>query len=336
MTTKTAMSLGSSHIETPAEWAPQKKIWTAWPSHGDLWLENLRPAQQEVATMILALASAGPVNVLVLGTDKAALASAQAALSAPNITLIPANFGDIWLRDTAPIFVRKDGQTTAATFLFNGWGGKYVLDHDTEVSAFIAEKSGLPVVAHDFILEGGSLEHDGAGTILTTRQCLLNENRKAGGLEAVEKNLKNAFGANRILWLEEGLVNDHTDGHIDNLARFAAPGHALCQSPSGSDDPNADIFDSVAQQLAGMGLKVTQIPSPGLVTNEDGEPVAASHMNYIIYNDVIVLPTYEEVYSKAAAAALAKIFPSHRIIPAPARHVLSGGGSFHCITQQEF
>lgn len=332
------MNQGQLQIEVPAEWSPQKVIWTAWPSHPDLWLDNLMPARHEVAAMIKALATVGRVNVLVMGPK--ALAAAKTALTSPNITIIPANFGDIWLRDTGPIFVRKDGKTMAATFRFNGWGGKYVLDHDTEVAGFIARQSGVPVLEHKFILEGGSLEHDGAGAILTTRQCLLNPNRQPGGsAEVIEKRLKESFGARRIVWLEEGLLNDHTDGHIDNLARFTAPGHVLCQSPSGSDDPNTEVFKSIVIQLKDAGMKVTQIPSPGLICNDEedgGEAVAASHMNYIIYNGVIVMPTYEDVYSGAAAAALAKVFPSHRIVPVPARHVLSGGGSFHCITQQEF
>jgi agmatine deiminase len=335
MKAEKAVNQAVASIVVPAEWAPQQAIWTAWPSHGDLWLENLEPARKEVAAMIMALASEGPVNVLAMGDE--AQAAAKAALPSPNVKIIAAKFGDIWLRDTGPIFVLKDGKKAAATFGFNGWGGKYDLPHDDEVAAFVAEKSGVPAVKHDFILEGGSLEHDGAGAILTTRECLLNDNRQPGGGEAVvEKKLKDAFGAKKIYWLNNGLMNDHTDGHVDNLARFVAPGHALCQTASGEDDPNTELFETVAADLAKMGLKVTQIPSPGLILNEDDEPVAASHMNYIIYNNVIVLPTYEEVHSKAAAAALAKLFPKHRIVPLPARHVLTGGGSFHCITQQEF
>lgn len=318
----------------PAEWAPQKALWTAWPSHGDLWLENLNPAREEVAGMIAALAPEGQVKVLAMGRE--AEESALAMLPA-GVEIVPAKFGDIWLRDTGPIFVLKDGRKVAATFRFNGWGGKYELPHDGEVAAFIAERSGTEVAAHDFVLEGGALEHDGEGAILTTRECLLNPNRNPGFDEAeVERRLKDAFGATRVVWIDRGLVNDHTDGHVDNIARFVAPGHALCQSPSGGDDPNAEVLEDIAAQLEAAGLKVSRIPSPGLVTNEDGEPVAASHMNYIIFNKVIVLPVYEDKYSVEAAEGLRKLFPQHRVVPVPARHVLSGGGSFHCITQQEF
>lgn len=329
--------LQNARIEVPAEWSPQQAMWTAWPSHPDLWVENLMPARREVAAMIMALASAGRVNVLAMG-DKA-LAAAKTALVSPNVKIIPANFGDIWLRDTGPIFVRANGKKAAATFRFNGWGGKYDLPHDGEVAGFIAKQAGVTAIENDFILEGGALEHDGAGTILTTRQCLLNPNRNTGNFNRndIEEKVKAAFGAQRILWLDKGLLNDHTDGHVDNIARFAAPGHVICQSPSGADDPNADVLNSIAEHLSGMGMKVTRIPSPGLIVDdEEGEPVAASHMNYIIYNGVIVLPTYEDVYSKEAAKALQAVFPSHRIVPVSALHVLTGGGSFHCITQQEF
>lgn len=321
-------------ILVPAEDAPMAAIWTAFPSHADLWQENLAGAQDEVAAMVCALAEEGRVKVLVMGA--AAMEAAREKCLHPNVDFIDAQFGDIWLRDTGPIFALHNGQKTALTFRFNGWGGKYELPHDGEVGAFVAALSGAPVRAHDFVIEGGALEHDGQGNIITTRECLLNENRN--GLttqEAVEENLRAAFGARNIIWLTRGLLNDHTDGHVDNIARFAAPGHALCQSASGADDPNAQALDDIAAELAAAGLKVTRIPSPGLVTDEDGEPVAASHMNYIIFNKVIVLPTYSG-YGAAAAEALQKVFPQHRIVPLPARHVLTGGGSFHCITQQEF
>lgn len=323
-------------VEIPAEWAPQQTLWTAFPSAADLWLENLAPAQKEVAAMVNALAQAGKVKVLVMGD--AAMAQAQKLCTHANVTLVAAKFGDIWLRDTGPIFARDaQGQKIALTFKFNGWGGKYELPHDGEVAAFIATTSSAPARAHDFVMEGGALEFDGAGAILTTKECLLNENRNPSMTPAqIEDAVKEAFGANKIIWLEGGLRNDHTDGHVDNIARFIAPGHALCQSPNGADDPNTDVLNKIADELKAAGLKVSQIPSPGLVTDEDGEPVAASHMNYIIFNAVIVMPMYDVARGAKAAEALGKLFPAHKIIALPARHVLTGGGSFHCITQQEF
>ena len=220
----------------PPEWAPHKAIWTAWPSAADLWGEDLEPARLEVAAMIRALHDEGrgdAVRVLAFGRE--AEASAKLALQ-QNAEIIPGAFGDIWLRDTGPIFSRE----AAAGFRFNGWGGKYQLPHDAEVADQIARTSGIALTRHDFILEGGAVEMDGEGTLLTTRQCLLNPNRNPDWDEAkAEAALKRALGVEKILWLDEGLANDHTDGHIDNLARFVAPGRVVCQSAWGDDDPNA-------------------------------------------------------------------------------------------------
>jgi agmatine deiminase len=283
--------------------------------------------------MVHALAEGDVVKVLAAG--ELAAASARAALGG-RAEVIEAHFGDIWLRDTGPIFARGN---RALSFRFNGWGGKYVLDGDAGVADFIAGKAGAALAPHDFVLEGGAIEMDGQGTLLTTKQCLLNENRNPGWSQRdIEALLKHALGVTRILWLDHGLENDHTDGHIDNLARFVAPGRVVCQAPS-PGDPNADLLNNIAIDLAAMSdaqgrmLKVARIPSPGLV-EEDGEPVPASHMNFMIGNKTVVLPTYGE-HGEEAVQALQPLFAGRRVIGLPSRAILTGGGSFHCITQQE-
>ena len=322
------------HIAIPHEAEPMLAMWTAFPSHADLWQENLDGAQREVAAMITALAAAGPVNVLVSGSD--AMARAHNLCNHANVNLVHAQFGDIWLRDTGPIFAKVDGHKKALRFKTNGWGGKYDLPFDDVVGDTVAQNAAVAIIPHDYVIEGGALEFDGAGAILTTRECLLNENRNGPTTEAsVTARLKHDFGATNVIWLGNGLANDHTDGHIDNLARFIAPGHALCQAPYGDDDPNADVFAETEATLRAAGLQVSTIPSPGLITDEDGEAIAASHMNYIIYNGVIVMPSYGSPSTEAARARLAQLFPHHRVVALPARSVLTGGGSFHCITQQE-
>ncbi|MEJ0061851.1 MAG: agmatine deiminase family protein [Alphaproteobacteria bacterium] len=321
-------------IFVPPEWATQKAIWTGWPSHPDLWLDNLEPARRETAAMILALAKGQPVKVLVMGENS--MAAARAALPHPNVELIPARFGDMWQRDSGLVFARENGKPVALHFRVNGWGGKYVLPHDDEVAGFIASRSGTPSRQFDFVLEGGSIEVDDAGNLLTTRQCLLNPNRNPGMSQTdMEAKLREAFGVEKILWLDRGLLNDHTDGHIDNIARFIAKGHVVCQSPSGHDDPNRETLDAIARDLEAMGMEVARIPSPGLILSEDGEPVPASHVNYIIGNKTVVMPVYEAHYSEMAAEALKALFPGRDIIALPANHILTGGGAFHCMTQQE-
>jgi agmatine deiminase len=322
----------------PAEWTPHKAIWTAWPSAPELWGENLDPARAEVAAMVRALVDGGKGDRMrVLAHGREAEASAKLAIGR-DAEIIPAPFGDIWLRDTGPIFTASG---RALGFRFNGWGGKYILPHDDEVSARIALNAGAEFKLNDFILEGGAIEMDGEGALLTTRQCLLNPNRNPHWTEAAaEVELKRALGVEKVLWLDEGLANDHTDGHIDNLARFVAPGRVVCQSPFGPEDPNLEVLEEIALSLAAMSdargrkLDVVQIPSPGPVLDEDGDPVAASHMNFLIGNTTVVVPVYS-ASGQAAVDALKPLFPDRRIIGLPSRAILTGGGSFHCITQQE-
>lgn len=322
----------------PAEWQPHKAIWTAWPSAADLWGEDLEPARAEVAAMIRALADGGKGDKMrVLAHGREAEATAKLALG-QNAEIIPGAFGDIWFRDTGPIFT-ADGQ--ALGFKFNGWGGKYQLPHDDEVAARVALLAGAGFKQNDFILEGGAIEMDGEGTLLTTRQCLLNPNRNAHWTEeGAEVALKKALGVTKILWLDEGLANDHTDGHIDNLARFVAPGKVVCQAPFGREDPNFEVLEEIALSLAAMTdakgrkLEVIRIPSPGVVVDEDDDPIPASHMNFLIGNSTVVVPIYSGS-GDDAVNALAPLFPGRKVVGLSSHAILTGGGSFHCITQQE-
>jgi agmatine deiminase len=323
----------------PAEWSPHRAIWVGFPSHAELWQEHLAPAQAETAALVRALAGAGAERVRLLVCGEAAAGAARALLAdVTGVEITPGTFGDIWLRDTGSIFF----DARAAGFRFNGWGGKYLLEGDDEVAAQIAEASGAPLVMNDFVLEGGAVDHDGQGTILTTRQCLLNPNRNPSLDQAgLERALEAALGARKILWLEDGLAGDHTDGHVDNLARFVAPGVVACPIAYGADDPNAEVYDAAARALSAMTdatgarLRVMRIPSPGLIRDEDGETVAASHMNFLIANGAVITPTYEDAASGFALTALKSLFPDREVIGLPARALLTGGGSFHCITQQE-
>ncbi|MBS0294888.1 MAG: agmatine deiminase family protein [Proteobacteria bacterium] len=327
----------------PAEWSPHRAIWLGFPSHADLWVEDLEPAQAEVAALARALAGQGRERVRLIAHGEAGVAAAQALLGdVAGVEIVPGRFGDIWFRDTGPIFVKDGGAERAIGFRFNGWGGKYVLPHDDEVAGQIAQGAGVALEAHDFILEGGAVDHDGFGTVLTTRQCLLNANRNEGWTETqAEAALAHALGARKVLWLGDGLENDHTDGHVDNLARFVAPGVVACPIAFGADDPNAQVYDAVARDLAGMSdargekLKVMRIPSPGRIEDEDGEAIPASHMNFLIANGAVVMPTYEDEASEFALQALAEIFPDRQVIGLPSVAILTGGGSFHCISQQE-
>ncbi|MDR3683917.1 MAG: agmatine deiminase family protein [Geothrix sp.] len=329
----------------PAEWDRHSACWLAWPSHGHLWRENLGPAQAEFAALCRAIAEGGGEALDLLVQDEDAETQARAALG-PVIGQVRFHrvpVGDIWLRDTAPIFVKgPSGPLGAACFRFNGWGGKYVLPGDDQVAGRVAALCGLPRFPHDWILEGGSVEVDGEGTLLTTRQCLLNPNRNPGmGQAALEKALRESLGAEKVLWLEAGLLNDHTDGHIDTLARFVAPGVVVCMEARDAGDPNAGTLDRIAADLAastdarGRRLQVVRIPSPGIVRDEAGELLPASFVNFYIGNGTVIVPIYGTPHDEAAVAALTPLFPGRRVLGRSARAILSGGGAFHCITQQQ-
>jgi agmatine deiminase len=325
----------------PAEWAPHRAMWLGFPSHEDLWEDNLAPAQAEVEALARALAGPGGERVRLMTGSDAGEAEARRRLDGvAGIEIVPGQFGDVWLRDTGPIFLGPDA---CVGFRFNGWGGKYDLPHDDEVAAQVAGAASATLLQSEAVLEGGALDHDGEGTVLTTRQCLLNPNRNAAWTEAVaEAALARDLGARKMLWLGDGLLNDHTDGHVDNLARFAAPGVVVCPMAFGRGDPNAGVYDAAAEALSGMTdaagrrLRVVRIPSPGWVEAGGVGGVPASHMNFIIANQAVILPVYGEgLAASLAAQGLAEVFPGREVIALPSNALLTGGGSFHCISQQE-
>jgi agmatine deiminase len=330
-------------ITVPPEWAPHRAMWLGFPSHAELWEDDLAAAQAEVAALARALAGPGGERVRLMTGSQDGESDARAQLGGVDgIEIVPGAFGDIWLRDTGPIFARGPDGDLALGFRFNGWGGKYALPFDDTVAAQIAEASAVPLVSHDFILEGGAVDHDGEGAVLTTGQCVLNFNRNPGWTDAkAEAAFAQAFGARKVLWLGEGLANDHTDGHIDNLARFVAPGVVACPVAFGRGDPNAAAYDDAARRLqamtdaSGRKLEVMRIPSPGWIDGANGKAAPASHMNFLIANTAVIVPIYEDRAGVFAVQALEHLFPGRQVIGLPSRAILTGGGSFHCISQQE-
>jgi agmatine deiminase len=314
------------------EWAPHQAVWIGFPSSAELWETDLAPAQAEVAAFAAAVHADGAgEEVWLVAADETAAAEARRLAPFAKVILQP--FGDIWLRDTGAIVLGSGADRQAQGFGFNGWGGKYDLPGDDSIGERLAAGASLPYSKSDWVLEGGAVDGDGTGLVLTTEQCLLNANRNPSlDKEAVEERLKRDLGATRIVWLGEGLVNDHTDGHVDNLARFIAPGRVAIPEAV-EEDPNAAAYADAAEALLDAELEVVAIPSPGLV-ERDGEIIPASYMNFYIGNAAVVVPQYGAANDAAAVEAIQALFPGRRAIGLRADHILTGGGSFHCISQQ--
>jgi agmatine deiminase len=314
------------------EWAPHEAVWIGFPSDPELWLGDLKPAEREVAAFAEAVHANGKGETvrLVAAHDGAAESARELA---PFAEVIVEPFGDIWLRDTGPIVVGSGPQRCAQGFGFNGWGGKYDLEGDRDIGERLAARAGLPFAKADWILEGGAVDGDGSGTVITTEQCLLNPNRNTLTRDEVEQRLRRDLGFERVVWLGSGLLNDHTDGHVDNLARFVAPGRIAIPTPA-KDDPNEAVYRDAARRLRSTKLDIVTLPSPGRVLDEDGDVIPASYMNFYIGNATVVVPQYGAPNDRAAVDVVQALFPERVAIGLRADHILTGGGSFHCISQQ--
>jgi agmatine deiminase len=318
----------------PPEWAPHASVWIGFPSAADLWLGDLEGAQAEVAAFARAIHADGTGETVRLVCANAAAEAAARTLAGDCAEIVTAPFFDIWLRDTGPIIARENGAHVALDYRGNGWGGKYPSPLDDALAQLLCDEAALPRRARDWILEGGAIDVDGAGLLVTTEQCLLNPNRNPSLTRAdIEARLCADLGIEHVLWLDEGLIGDHTDGHVDNLARFVAPGVLALPQGNGADDPNAAIFADAKSRALAFGVEVVSIPSVGRF-EIDGDIIPASHMNFYIGNAAVVVPTYGMPSDVDAVNTIAALFPGRNTVGLPANHILTGGGSFHCISQQ--
>ena len=319
-------------MRMPPEWHPQAWLWIGFPHDAEEWPGFLGAAQQQIASFANAVADSGQ-EVRLIVRDGANEARARALCSAA-VKLERRAYGDIWLRDTGPLVVSDGERRIARRFGFNGWGGKYLMDGDLTIGAELAASAGLEVDPCTWILEGGALDGDGTGLVVTTEQCLLNRNRNPELSRAdLEARLARDLGLDRVLWLGDGLVGDHTDGHVDNLARFVAPGVLALPRGTGADDPNAAIYADAKARAEAFGLTVQEIPSPGRVEH-GGRIEPASYMNFVITSNLVVVPVYGTPHDADGVAAVAALFADRAVIGIMADAVLAGGGSFHCASQQ--
>lgn len=341
----------------PPEWAAHTRTWMLWPQRPDNWRLKAGPAQKAFAEVANAVSQFEP---LTMGVNPDQVRNARILLQKQiRVVEIPNN--DAWMRDCGPTFVVNDkGDVRLVDWQFNAWGGLYTdFRLDEVVPQKVAELESLDYYCASLILEGGSIHVDGEGTLLTTEECLLNENRNPGlSQEQIEKYLRDYTGSEKILWLGAGVYHDETDGHVDNIACFLRPGLVALTWTDDHNDPQYPISKDAHDRLMkftdakGHKLDVVKIhqPDPILITaneaagvvpvegtfpRETGDRMAASYINFYTCNGGIILPTFDDPHDKLALDALQKAMPDQKVIGVPAREILLGGGNVHCITQQQ-
>jgi agmatine deiminase len=320
-------------MRMPAEWEPHERTLMAWPCRRELWGETIERARVEYAAVANAVAQFEPVTMVAGDEADAALARA-ACTGAVDVVVLPID--DSWLRDSGPIYVYDDDGTRAAVhFRFNAWGEKFApWDRDAQIGSAIAARLGDDVRRAPLVLEGGSIIGDGEGTLLTTEQCLLCENRNPElSREQIEDELRRWLGIERIVWLGLGLVEDRdTDGHVDLIAAFTQPARVLLQTAA-PGNPNHELCEDNRERLRAAGIEVLAMP---FLPYEQvaGERVAVSYMNLYLCNGAVIVPVCGDASQPDALALIGEAFPGREVVAVPGAVLAYGGGGPHCITQQ--
>jgi agmatine deiminase len=319
-------------MRLPAEWEPHERTLMGWPCRAALWGETIAQARSDYAAVANAIAAFEPVTMIASGpADAAQVRGACAA----GVEVVELPLDDSWLRDCGPIYVfGEDGRRLAVHFEFNGWGKYTPHDRDAAVGRLIAEHLGDEVISAPLVLEGGSILGDGAGTLLTTEECLLNPNRNPTlSREQIELALKSHLGVAEIVWLAHGLIEDRdTDGHVDLVAAFTAPGRVLLQTVS-EDNPNFERGEQNRARLHDAGIEVRELPFlPYAVVA--GETVAVGYLNSYLCNGGVIVPVCGADTDEDALAIIGAAYPDREIVPVPGTVLAYGGGGPHCITQQ--
>lgn len=325
----------------PAEWYPHERCWMAWPGHLDTWSKiGLDKARVAYARVAHAIAQYEPVTMLVHPHDEQSARS----LCGKDVSIQTLAINDSWTRDTGPTFLlNQDRQLAGVNWIHNAWGGNYQdCALDNEIAGVVLQKTQALAFSAPLVMEGGSFHVDGEGSILTSRECLLNANRNPQlSLQEIEQYLYDFLGGEKIIWLNKGLLGDETDGHIDEIACFIAPGKVLCLITHDKEDPNyASLHENweilkSATDAKGRKLAVYTVEQPP-ATYMDGERLTLSYINFYLANKGIVMPAFgHEAHDKAAYALFTQLYPDYQISQIDALDVFAGGGGIHCITQQQ-
>ena len=328
----------------PAEWEPQACTWLSWPSNRALWPGHYDLIPAKFAEFAAAISRFQPVRINAAGPLRAEaereLRAAKADLSVIELTDIPTD--DVWCRDHGPIFVKNDrtGEVAVTDWEFHGWGGKFEASLDNRVPDRVAARLGLRRFAYPFELEGGGIEVSGDGLLLTTEAVQNNPNRAEGRDDAAfHAALRGGLSVDELLWIGEGLANDDTDGHIDNLARFIAPRAVLAVTESDPASPNHAPMRENLRRLremrpGGRTLEVLELPLPRPIRLA-GRDLPPSHANFLIVNDGALVPTYGQESDAVALGVIGECFPGRKVVGIDCRVLLIEGGALHCLSQQQ-
>lgn len=323
----------------PAEWAPHAATWTAWPHCDDLWVGHLEGVRSDFAGFINTLAGYEPVHLIV--HDRESLTDAQSRLRG-NITYHEKAHNDLWLRDSGPLFVKRESELALTNWIFNGWGGKFDAKLDNEIPGLVATYLEAKTFDAPMVFEGGSLDVNGDGVGLTTRQCLLSKARNPDLTERdIEKILSDYLNIHTLIWLEDGLEGDHTDGHIDTIARFIDPKTVIVAITDDEADPNHAVMKKNTEILKtfrfkdGSPLRVIELPLPKNRLELNGERLPPTYANFYICNSAVLVPLYNDPHDALALQILTPLFQGRDVVGLPARNLITGGGAFHCVTQQQ-
>lgn len=329
----------------PAEWAPQEAMWLSWPHKEESWPGKIDKIYPFYCQFIKVVAEGQKVRINV--RDEAMKSFAIEKLNAVDADLSQIEFyfnetNDAWCRDHGPAFLVKNGEKAIVDWGYNAWGGKYPpFDKDDVVPTKIGAHFGLEVFHPGIVMEGGSVEFNGAGTILTTTACLLNENRNPHLSKAqIESYLLEFYGQEQVLWLGDGIVGDDTDGHIDDITRFVSEDTVLTVVESNPLDENYLLLQENLETLKGLRLKdgralnIVQLPMPSPVIYEDTR-LPASYANFYIANKVVVVPVFNDVNDNRALEIIQSVFPDRKVVGIDSVDIIWGLGSFHCLSQQE-
>lgn len=330
----------------PAEWEPQKAIWFAWPVRRTLWPDCFDRVREQLAALYVLAARFQPVRVLVAAAEQDELRRMMAAKGdASGVELYDYQTDDVWIRDFGPLFLVQDARSEVciADWRYNAWGGKFPDQaRDDAASQWMAKQLGLRCFCIDRVLEGGAVESNGAGCLLTTEVVLLNPNRNGPTtVETVESQLQSGLGIETVLWLRAGLHGDDTDGHIDNLARFFSPEGILIAETMDSADANYEALKENHARLcdfrtsAGEPYDVVPLPLPDPIRH-GCEPLAASYLNFIVLNGAVLVPTYRQPEKDCQALAiLGQCFPGREIHGLDCTDIVKEGGALHCMSQHQ-